>query len=376
MNEELLEIHRHLIAGNQAFASFRLPGHTNTSTYIQTSEEEHASNELNDLVEEEGFIMAPFYPGNGFPYLLVRPDIVFDSEEIDEALIRRVAELKPVKLPGVEAQEHVFCGREAYLQQVEAIRSSIANGAFQKAVLSRIREVEGDQRDRVPEMFQALCREHPNAFNYLFRSGSHFWMGASPEPLFRLRDGKVSTISLAGTRPYEEEHLDLKHWTLKEVLEQEYVTRYIHDVIRSFRVPDYRVSSPYVQKAGNLLHLRTDFSLDAERLDDRLWDFVEAMHPTPAVAGQPKDEAVAFIRELEPHKREYYTGYLGPVNREQGTDLFVNLRCMKITPERLSVFVGGGITLESDAADEWTETCIKAESLLKFLEPYFNQNTN
>jgi isochorismate synthase len=102
-----------------------------------------------------------------------------------------------------------------------------------------------------------------------------------------------------------------------------------------------------------------------------LWDFVDAMHPTPAVAGQPKEDAIQFIKGLEPHDRDYYTGFLGPVNQGKGEiDLFVNLRCLKITPDYLSLYVGGGITLDSDPADEWNETRWKAESLLKILRTY------
>jgi len=219
-------------------------------------------------------------------------------------------------------------------------------------------------------LFQTLSRKHPNAFSYLFKSDEHFWMGASPEPLLRLRDGSISTVSLAGTMPYAEKHLDLNKWTAKEVLEQEYVTRYIHDVLREFSVKDYRVSSPYVKKAGNLLHLRTDFTLGLEKITHRLWEFVDAMHPTPAVAGQPKEDAISFIKQLEPHDRDYYTGFLGPVTRDRGTDLFVNLRCMKITPHFISLYVGGGITLDSVPEEEWSETRWKAESLLKILRQY------
>ena len=164
--------------------------------------------------------------------------------------------------------------------------------------------------------------------------------------------------------------MDLNRWTAKEVLEQEYVTRYIHDVLRDFDVKDYRVSSPYVKKAGNLLHLRTDFSLDYNKLNGRLWEFVDAMHPTPAVAGQPKEDAIQFIKNLEPHDRDYYTGFLGPVSCDGETDLFVNLRCMKITPNYISLYVGGGITLESDSAEEWKETRLKAKSLLRILGTY------
>lgn len=262
--------------------------------------------------------------------------------------------------------------QQAYMEQVAAIKSSISTGAFQKAVLSRIRVVNGDHMETIPRLYQAFCRKHPNAFVYLFKSDEHFWLGASPEPLLRLRDGKVSTVSLAGTRPFAEKHMNLNRWTAKEVLEQEYVTRYIHDVLRAFGVKDYRVSSPYVKKAGNLLHLRTDFNFDFERLKGRLWEFVDAMHPTPAVAGQPKEDAIQFIKQLEPHDRDYYTGFLGPVSQQGATDLFVNLRCIKITPSYLSLYVGGGITLESDPAEEWNETRLKVLSLLKIMGSYMH----
>lgn len=256
------------------------------------------------------------------------------------------------------------------MDQVQSIKSSIETGAFQKAVLSRIRVIEGAYHAIVPRLFQAICRRHPNAFVYLFKNDNQFWLGASPEPLMRLREGRISTVSLAGTRPYAEKHMDVNRWTVKEVLEQEYVTRYIHDVLHAFGIRDYRVSSPYVKRAGNLVHLRTDFSLGFDKINGRLWELVEALHPTPAVAGQPKDDAISYIKELEPHDREYYTGFLGPVTHDEEIDLFVNLRCMKIAPDYLSLYIGGGITLDSDPSDEWDETTWKAESLLKIMRTY------
>ena len=83
-----------------------------------------------------------------------------------------------------------------------------------------------------------------------------------------------------------------------------------------------------------------------------------------------KEDAISFIKQLEPHDRDYYTGFMGPLLHHGETDLFVNLRCMKITPGYISLYVGGGITLESDPADEWNETQLKALSLLKIMGTY------
>ena len=370
MNKGLIKIHGACISKNLPFVTFRLPQQEFSSTYIQTTPGNVQWNSILDICGETGFIMAPFDTRNGHRYILVKPDLVIDTRDITRETVKRVDSLDPRPGPRWNGAFPVVTGKKTYMEQVNAIKSSIAKGAFQKAVLSRISVVKGDHVDIVPRLFQTICRKHPNAFVYLFKSDEHFWMGASPEPLLRLSEGLISTVSLAGTRPYAEKHLDLNKWTAKEVLEQEYVTRYIHDVLREFRVKDYRVSSPYVKKAGNLLHLRTDFTLGLEKITDRLWEFVDAMHPTPAVAGQPKEEAICFIKQLEPHDRDYYTGFMGPVNRETGTDLFVNLRCMKITPDYISLYVGGGITLDSDPEEEWKETRWKAESLLKFLGLY------
>jgi len=286
MNKGLIAIHNACIAKNLPFVTFRLPQQENSLTYIQTTPGNVEWLNITDISGETGFIMAPFDTRNGHRYILVKPDLEIREEEIGRETIRGVEQLESRSQTQWNGGTPVITEREAYMEQVDAIKSSISTGAFQKAVLSRIKVVEGDHMEIVPRLYQSICKKHPNAFTYLFKSDEHFWLGASPEPLLRLREGKVSTVSLAGTRPYAEKHRDLNKWTAKEVLEQEYVTRYIHDVLRAFDIKDYRVSSPYVKKAGNLLHLRTDFSLDFARLKGRLWEFVDAMHPTPAVASR------------------------------------------------------------------------------------------
>jgi len=370
MNEGLLKIHHACISKNLSFVTYRLPQQAHSTTYIQTTPGQVQWRSILDISSQTGFIMAPFDTRNGHKYILVKPDLIFNGREISKEHLSAVGQLAERPEPDWPIEYPVVTGKETYLNQVDAIKTSISTGAFQKAVLSRIRTIEGNYFNIVPRIFQAMCQKHPNAFVYLFKSDEHFWMGASPEPLLRLRNGSITTVSLAGTRPFAEKHMDVNKWTAKEVLEQEYVTRYIHDVLRAFDIRDYRVSSPYVKKAGNLVHLRTDFSFGFDKIDGRFWELVDAMHPTPAVAGQPKDDAINYIKQLEPHDRDYYTGFLGPVGQNDEIDLFVNLRCMKITPAYLSLYVGGGITLDSDPSDEWDETRWKAESLLKILSTY------
>ncbi len=370
MNETITAVHNLCIQKNLPFTTFRMPRKELITTYIQTSPQTLQWNSIHDLSVNKGFIMAPFDTSNGKKYILIKPDIVIKGDHISSEIIDKIKALPENHLPDWNIEEPVVTEKEEYLDQVMAIKKNISRGYFQKAVLSRISTVSGNFIPVITRIFNEACERHPNAFVYMFKSDDHFWLGASPEPLLRLSEGNISTVSLAGTRHYSEENMELNNWTMKEALEQEYVTRYIHDKLRDYKIRDYNITSPYVKKAGDLVHLRTDFSFNCNQIDGSIWEFLDAMHPTPAVAGQPKDEAISFIKQIEPHDREYYTGFLGTVQSDKSIDLFVNLRCMKITPESLSLYIGGGITLESDPEDEWDETQLKAKSLLTIIDAF------
>lgn len=372
MKDKITEVYDICIRKNLVFATFRLPRKTESTTYVQLSSESLEWNSLNDLSSEKGFIMAPFDNRNGKKYILVKPDLAFDSHHPSGSQMDELRSIQGNPEPEWDFDAPVVTGKEQYLDHVESFKSNISKGYFQKSVLSRIKTVNGNYISSVIHIYQELCQKHPNAFVYIFKSDQNFWLGASPEPLLRLTEGTVSTVSLAGTRPYSEKNMDINNWTMKEALEQEYVTSYIHDKLREFQIREYKNTSPYVKKAGDLIHLRTDFSFDYAQVKAHIWEFLDALHPTPAVAGQPKDEAVSFIKSTETHDREYYTGFLGPVRSNDTIDLFVNLRCMKITPDYLSLFIGGGITLESSSEDEWVETQLKARSLLSIIERFSN----
>ncbi len=370
MKRDLREIHKLCIQKNLTFATFRLPHQSELITYIQTSPQNLQWSSIHDLPVKQGFIMAPFDNRNGKKYILVKPDIRFTGNKPGKEIIDQVRSLPENPFSSWDKENHVITERDEYISQVRNIKEHISTGCFQKAVLSRISLVKGNYLELITDIYNDVCQKHPGAFVYLFKSNEHFWLGASPEPLLRLSEDTVSTVSLAGTRTFTKKNMDLKNWTMKEILEQEYVTHYIHDILRQFNIKDYRVTSPSARKAGNLVHLRTDFTFGYRQLNGGIWEFLDALHPTPAVAGQPKDEAISFIKQLEPHDREYYAGFLGPVQSDSDINLFVNLRCMKITPEYLSLYIGGGITLESVPGDEWDETQWKAQSLLDTIQSY------
>jgi isochorismate synthase len=177
----------------------------------------------------------------------------------------------------------------------------------------------------------------------------------------------LESVSLAGTREYNAENLNLHNWSNKERVEQDMVTRFIDKTLDKLQLPYLQKTGPYTKKAGNLVHLRTDFTLDFHAVNGQLGNLVQELHPTSAVCGLPKKESMEYLIIHEKHQRGYYSGFLGPLNLDERILLYVNLRCMHVLQDRLVLHVGAGITFDSVPEEEWNETEIKADTLLSVI---------
>ena len=155
-------------------------------------------------------------------------------------------------------------------------------------------------------------------------------------------------------------------WSQKEIEEQALVSRYIVNCFKKIRVREYIENGPKTIQAGNLLHLKTEFTCDKNAINFPELGSVmlSLLHPTSAVCGMPKEAAVAQINKLEKHDRAFYSGFLGPVNYNDTTALFVNLRTMKIDQQHITLYAGCGITADSDPEKEWLETEMKIKTVL------------
>ena len=117
-------------------------------------------------------------------------------------------------------------------------------------------------------------------------------------------------------------------------------------------------------KNGAVYHLRTNYSFE---LPTYKWNaLIDSLHPTPAVCGSPRELAMELIRDFEHHDREFYTGLVG-IKGLTRLEIFVNLRCMQVLGDGYALYVGGGITKDSDLASEWRETENKSQTLLNII---------
>lgn len=351
---------------NLNFAAFRLPNADKKELVVQKDEKLNFLSENETDFHFQGFLVSPFTADRTTKAFIIRPDI-YIRDSSDVKTLDKIYSFKSIDILSNEKHLPEEISHEEYLDQLKIITDKISAGHFEKVVLSRVKIIEGNYIEKLSDIFSKLCDAYENAFVYLFNAGPDLWMGATPEPLLKARNGKMHTVSLAGTRPLSNINLNIGSWNSKERLEQEYVTRYITKVLSKFNLLNVELDGPYTKRAGNLVHLRTDFSFRSVELKNKLRNFLDELHPTPAVCGMPRKESLELIFNLEKHNREFYAGYLGPVGLNNQLSLFVNLRCMKVLPKCLALFIGGGITADSVPEDEWQETEIKAETLLSVI---------
>ncbi|MBN1144330.1 MAG: isochorismate synthase [Bacteroidales bacterium] len=347
------------------FAAYKLPGDNPVTLIIQKDPEIKPIKDLNQKLPDKGFLIVPFSTSENDTYL-IKPDIIFreSSDIADLETLNQLPARLPCSIPG-QVPPETF--KTHYLDLISQSIEKIDAGDFEKVVLSRVKPVDGHFSAELSAVFLALCETYPHAFVYLFHVQGQCWTGASPEPFVYSTKDSLNTVSLAGTRPFSNENLDIDNWNHKEKQEQEYVTRYIERTLNNYGVTTYSLKGPFIARAGNLIHLRTDFAFSAAALGSRLPSLIHTLHPTPAICGMPAESALNFIRNHENYNREYYTGFLGPVGIDDLLQLFVNLRCMKVLENKLILYTGSGITDESNPEDEWEETEIKADTILAVL---------
>jgi isochorismate synthase len=171
---------------------------------------------------------------------------------------------------------------------------------------------------------------------------------------------------LAGTQSKDlYSKLSEASWRQKEIEEQAMVSRYIINCFKKIRLREFDEIGPKTIAAGSLLHLKTDFKVDMDEVNFPQLGSVmlKLLHPTSAVCGMPKEAALIDLIEYEHYDRELYSGYLGPVNINNNTHIYVNLRCMQVTEKALVFYAGAGITEDSEPDKEFLETEMKMDIL-------------
>jgi isochorismate synthase len=366
---------------NFSFALWRLP--YGDTIHFAASDRPQKLKEINMEEATPGFIFAPFDPSQDktfLPadefhvfksgYVISSQGTAFEFKERKQTNVSSIAKKKTYYVssskPGTPMEE------ATYKRLVEHASTEVAKGTFEKIVPSRFRQVTLSENFDLAETFDELCTLYPYALVSVFSSPmTGTWVGATPELLASItRDQHFHTVAVAGTQPYDAEtNIRNISWTQKEIEEQALVERYVISCFKKIRLREYEEHGPRTAIAGNVIHLKTDFEVDmvATNFPQLGTTMLTLLHPTSAVCGMPLQVSLDYIRAHEGYDRQYYSGFLGPLNIDGESFMHVNLRCMQLFENKAMLYAGAGVLADSDPDKEWAETEMKMNTLGRIL---------
>ncbi|WP_294631136.1 isochorismate synthase [uncultured Bacteroides sp.] len=349
------------IRQKQPFAVYRIPGEKVPRLITQDEGTVRLIYDLNELNGQRGFVIAPFRVSDEYPIVLLqseqggRPFPMHGDGSGEQE--------QPVQTQGKETFRTTCT--EHYADCFHTFIRALRNDTFDKLVLSRKLTVSQAPGFSPSSVFRAACKRYIHSYIYIcYTPQTGIWLGSTPEIILSGEKDEWHTVALAGTQPLQNGQLP-QVWDEKNRKEQEYVAAYIRRQLLSLGIRADE-KGPYPAYAGALSHLKTDFRFSLKDNND-LGELLKLLHPTPAVCGLPKEEAYRFIQDNEGYDRRYYSGFIGWLDPDGKTDLYVNLRCMHIDDRQLTLYAGGGLLASSELNDEWMETEKKLQTMKRLL---------
>jgi isochorismate synthase len=280
--------------------------------------------------------------------LRARLDAVSEVEPFTETLVARRSE----------------GGQDAWAALVRAALAAIGEGRFGKLVGARAIAVEADAPFSERAVLKALEARHPQCWTFLVRGrDGRAFVGATPEILCEVSNDTLHTEALAGTSAAGHGGELLR--SPKDRHEHAAVVEGIGQALAPFVVDLEFAMVPRVKVLANVDHLHTPMRARLKPGVSAL-ELARALHPTPAVCGTPRPDALAWLAAHEGFSRGWYSGAVGHQGFGKLT-LAVGLRSALLDGARAQVFVGAGLVGGSTPEAEWLETERKARALLPAL---------
>jgi len=260
--------------------------------------------------------------------------------------------------------------REGFIDAVEKSKELIRAGDIFQVVLSQRLSVPF--KARPVDVYRALRALNPSPYMYFLDVGGTQVVGSSPEILVRLQGGEVTVRPIAGTRPrgktVDEDHA-LEAELLADPKERAEHLMLIdlgrNDVGRVSQAGTVEVGEQFViERYSHVMHIVSEVTGQLKPQMSYA-DVLRATFPAGTVSGAPKIRALEVIRELEPIKRNIYSGAVGYINWWGDADTAIAIRTAVIQDGRLHVQAGAGIVYDSDPAKEWDETMNKGRALFR-----------
>lgn len=263
-------------------------------------------------------------------------------------------------------------GSERWKKTVDGVVKELTDGPLKKVVLARELRLVFDDQVMAENVLSNLYMQQHESFIFAFESNGDCFIGASPERLVKKQGNEVYSTCLAGSisrGKTEEEDLKLGQMLLndqKNLKEHGFVVEMIKEALEESCEEIILPEKPQLMKIRDIQHLYTPVVGKCHK-DASLMLLVERLHPTPALGGLPKEEAVVKIREVEELDRGFYAAPLGWMDYRKNGEFAVSIRSGLIQGEEVSLFAGCGVVADSESESEYLETSLKFKPMLRAL---------
>ncbi|MGH2319568.1 isochorismate synthase [Planococcus sp. SE5232] len=262
--------------------------------------------------------------------------------------------------------------KEEYLDSIQRVTDIIKAKEVEKVVIARALELEFEDKLSPSSALYQVSNEQPESFLFGLEAEEQFFFGATPERLVKVESQKALSTCLAGSTPRGktvEKDTELGEALLKDPknrAEHQYVVKMISEVFENYCSGTVVPKLPKLLKIRDIQHLYTPVE---GKLNPgaTLFDLVEVLHPTPALGGEPKLEALHMIREHEAMNRGYYAAPIGWIDAKGDGEFAVAIRSALLDGEKAYLYAGGGIVADSTPESEYDETWVKFRPMLRAL---------
>jgi para-aminobenzoate synthetase component 1 len=236
------------------------------------------------------------------------------------------------------------------------------------------RRYQAPYRGDLRELYIRLRQKNPAPFSAFLETGDLTILSSSPERFFEVRGDIIRTRPIKGTAPrgktYEEDERNKNNLLESEKDKAELlmiVDLERNDLGRIAEIGSVKVSELFaLETYETVFHLVATVEAKLNR-GNNLETLLRAMFPGGSITGAPKIRAMEIIEELEPTRRNIYTGSIGYLDFNGNIDLNIAIRTLIAKDDFISYQVGGGIVWDSEEELEYQETLHKGKALMEVL---------
>ncbi|HKL79693.1 MAG TPA: anthranilate synthase component I [Mobilitalea sp.] len=260
--------------------------------------------------------------------------------------------------------------KEEFLTMVRKTKDYIVNGDIFQAVVSR--RFETEYNDDLLGAYRVLRTTNPSPYMVFLQNDDLQLISTSPETLVRLKDEKLTTFPIAGSRPRGKDEEEDEALGRELLLDEKELSE--HNMLIDLARNDVGKISAYstvnvvdymrVQRYSRIMHITSEVEGKIKKECDAL-DAVEAILPAGTLSGAPKIRACQIIEELEKNPRGIYGGAIGYIDFSGNMDTCIAIRMAVKKDGKVYVQAGSGIVADSNPEKEYEESEHKARAVIE-----------